>query len=63
MDLKSKSLIELKALAYDEIAGQQVSQNRLELINQEIVRRLTPAPKNETRSEVANDTQPVSEGK
>ena len=69
MDLKSKSLIELKAMAYDELANQEYAQKNLQIINQEISRRLSfPAQTkkveyDEKRGEVADDTQPVSEGK
>lgn len=61
MDLKTKSLVELKAMAYDVLANLEHQQKLINIINQEITRRLQPS--NEERSKVADDTQPVSEGK
>ena len=45
MDLKDKSVVELKALVYDEIGKKEVASNNIQVINQEIGKRMAEKPK------------------
>jgi len=47
IDITKMTVIELKALAYDELAKQQVCQQNLQIINQEIVKRQSIEPMKE----------------
>lgn len=42
MNLTTMSVVELKALAYDVVAGIEQGQNNLRLINQEIAKKSEP---------------------
>jgi hypothetical protein len=42
MDLKEKSLEQLKAMVYDEMVSIENSKNNISIINQEIANRITP---------------------
>jgi len=43
MDITKLTVVELKALAYDELAKMEVAQNNLKTINQELAKRSQPA--------------------
>ena len=44
MDIKTMTIVELKSLAYDQLAQLEQTQNNLKLINQEIINKQnTPA--------------------
>lgn len=51
MDLSKLSLVELKAMAFDEIANLQNANNKLMALNNEIARRETKQVSNETKEE------------
>ncbi len=60
MDLKTQTLEQLKALAYDQMVLQEQAQRNIQVINQEIALRNTQA---EPIVEPAEQVEPVKEDK
>lgn len=52
--IKDFSIVELKALAYDEIVKMEQAQNNIKVINQELVARSQP-PVEKVEAEVIKD--------
>lgn len=62
MNIKEMSINELKALAYDQLAIIEQTQNNLKLINQEILERQN-APKTENATKTEEDKENKSKKK
>lgn len=58
--LSDFTVVELKALAYDQMAQLELCQNNLRVINQELSRRLNPTPPPNTQQPVVEPFPPGS---
>ena len=57
MDITKLTVVELKALAYDELAKMEVAQNNLKTINQELAKRSQPAVEEKPVEEVKEEVK------
>lgn len=53
MDLTTKTVEELKALAYDQIAQKELAERNLQILNQEISKRLQVVPEPDKKKQHA----------